>query len=431
MSPSLLFSAPHGRNERVTPVAGTKPNCQHSRNATLLFHLHPFAARPFSTETYSKYSVERFGQPARQIKKKQVGFVGKPGFPMTSSQQTMWTVESGVKDQGQLTAGSSDVAVGGALLQLQQQQQQQPQPLQPPPHPPLRQLNRSSFNYIPTGQSSGYNNTQQPPEVGVEQSTHPYNPPSRRGSQPIPINTTDPLSASGRSFRVASFLSPSTASARSASHPYNIPLPPSTARSMMARDDGRTPSPSIGSFNPSPTGPPTSAVLAYNPGTLNNGLKVSPRRRRPPAFPSSPRSIRGAGVSMASPTDYCQTPAILRVPHSPREGGSLPSSSYAYYQTPITPSPSSSFSHLSGLGSQLGVPISNVRGEISPSFPPCTGGFSGPSYSRGRERRTSAINRQTAKLEGVPWAYVVKSLRKLAPNFWGKVGTADVRIREC
>jgi hypothetical protein len=147
---------------------------------------------------------------------------------------------------------------------------------------------------------------------------------------------------------------------------------------------------------------------------LSSGLKDSPRRKRRPEFPTSPRSIvrrEGEDYAMDSPLlDYTQTPSILRVPFTP-----LPLGMHSG-----TPGPQSARPEYYTSGS--GMPTSSVR-DTSP----------GKAVSSGSTRqtaRTNAVSRDRPKTDSIPRSYVLKSLNNLAPHFWNRPATADCRISE-
>lgn len=147
---------------------------------------------------------------------------------------------------------------------------------------------------------------------------------------------------------------------------------------------------------------------------VSNGLKDSPRRKRRPDFPTSPRSIvrpDGDDYPMDSPLlDYTQTPSILRVPFTPlplglHPGTSGPQSPRLEYQAPAS-----------------GLPMSSVR-DSSP-------GKAVSSGSTRHKARMNAVSRDRPETDSIPRSYVLKSLNNLAPHFWNRPATADCRISE-
>ncbi len=245
----------------------------------------------------------------------------------------------------------------------------------------------------PGGRGEDHHDTIASPPLPLFITAPQGNATGSRPSRPISITTNQPA-PSGRSLHSSSLFTPISgglgATPRSAAHPYytmSAPLRPA---------GGPHKTPELASSSSQ-----EGLALHYPSGSPTNGLKQSPRRKKAPAFP---RSVRGS--SEHESIDYCQTPSVLRVPASPRNPANI-----MYSGTPNTPSYSLPF----------GMPTSNIRG-----------GGPDPGEGSGRQRRaSSSTSRATAKLDGIPHTYVVKSLRKLAPQFWNKAETADCRIRTC
>lgn len=206
------------------------------------------------------------------------------------------------------------------------------------------------------------------------------------------------LSAQGR-------MSPIDA-VRSSNHPYPKNKPVMNSASSSRR--GSVPSASLASGDSDCNGNrnvPTSS-----------GLKDSPRRKRRPDFPTSPRSIvrrEGDDYAMDSPLDYTQTPSILRVPFTP-----IPPGMQLASPDPRMDPRSARLDPYAAPGSAL--PTSSLR-DSSP----------GKAVSSGSTRqaaRTSALPRDRPRTESIPRSYVLKSLNNLAPHFWNRPATADCRI---
>jgi hypothetical protein len=198
-------------------------------------------------------------------------------------------------------------------------------------------------------------------------------------------------------------ISPIDAS-RLSNHPYIKIKPAMNSASSSRRGSYQSSclSPSDSEKNANRTAPPPSA-----------GLMNSPRRKRRPDFPSSPRPIVGRdGDDYVMDTqDYTQTPSILRVPFTPMPPGMQPHS--PYHQM----GPQSARDPYAVPGSAL--PTSSVRDDQGEG-----------SIRSSRHAHANALHKSRPKTESIPRSYVLKSLNYLAPHFWNRPGTADCRISE-
>lgn len=194
---------------------------------------------------------------------------------------------------------------------------------------------------------------------------------------------------------------------RHSNHPYSKSRPPMT--SAGSSRSGSLPSASLASSDSD----------SDRKAPPSGGLKDSPRRKRRPDFPTSPRTIvrrDGDDYAMDSPLDYSQTPSILRVPFTP-----LPLGLHSGIPDPRMGPQSARSEAYHALG-PCHVSTSSVR-DSSP----------GKAVSSGSTRqalRTNAISRDRPKAESIPRSYVLKSLNNLAPHFWNRPATADCRISE-
>lgn len=193
---------------------------------------------------------------------------------------------------------------------------------------------------------------------------------------------------------------------RNSNHPYTKSRPPMSSTSSSRR--GSLPSASLAS----------SESDSNRNVLISGGLKDSPRRKRRPDFPTSPRSIvrrDGDDHGMDSPLDYTQTPSILRVPFTP-----LPLGMHSGTPDPRLGPQSARPEAYHAPGPAM--PTSSVR-DSSPSK-------AVSSRSTRQTARPNAVSRDRPKTESIPRSYVLKSLNNLAPHFWNRPATADCRISE-
>lgn len=193
---------------------------------------------------------------------------------------------------------------------------------------------------------------------------------------------------------------------RLANHPYS-----KVKSGMSSASSSRR-----GSYQSSCLSPSDSEMNMNRPvPPASGGLKHSPRRKRRPNFPSSPRAIVAGrdGDDYAMDThNYTQTPSILRVPYTPIPPAVTPHSPYHQFGPPSARDP------YAMPGSAL--PISSVRDS-----PLDTEG----SIRSGRYAPVpNALLRSRHRTDSIPRSYVLKSLNNLAPHFWNRPGTADCRI---
>lgn len=190
---------------------------------------------------------------------------------------------------------------------------------------------------------------------------------------------------------------------RLANHPYS-----KVKSGMSSASSSRR-----GSYQSSCLSPSDSEMNRPVP-PASGGLKHSPRRKRRPDFPSSPRAIAGRdGDDYAMDThNYTQTPSILRVPYTPIQPAMTPHSPYHHFGPPSARDP------YAMPGSAL--PTSSVRD--------CPPDVEGSVRSARYAPRANALPRSRHRTESIPRSYVLKSLNNLAPHFWNRPGTADCRI---
>ncbi len=230
---------------------------------------------------------------------------------------------------------------------------------------------------------------------------HTYAQPDRTRRFPsgvVPISTNVPTHLSGRSPGQNIINS-----ARSWAHPYSPSLR-STSISQMANQEASS---SAGSSMNSPP----------RPDRPLSGMQPSPRRRKAPSFPSSPRTIRDSynepDGSPTSPLGNILTPSILRVPPSPISPTSaigpngLPQ---FYYNAPVA-------GHLT----------SNIREDRSGQGESQVGRATSPLRDPCKTKRGNPTTGEKG-LDAIPQAYVLKSLNGLAAHFWNNAASSDCRI---
>ena len=264
---------------------------------------------------------------------------------------------------------------------------------------------------------------------------------SRRSShiRPIPIRPLPVSHTSSYSSRIS---------------PYNIPLP-SSSRTSFSRMSN-TPIPYTG--NP----PQSSTSTASTPFTprRNSGRKISPtrkndtspspgqlaspsgpmsltsKRRRPPAWPASPRRdesvpshreliARSAGLP---PLGYAQTPLALKVPPTAQWSPAFHRSGYSRQRHPypanIPPIPHSADPRR---GVTASAPLLS-----SPRIPDHLNVSNGHQYrpQPPSPAQVTPTEHGTYRYKNVSVAWVVQELNNHAPNVWSSPGTSDCKIGE-